>query len=145
MNSKQPHPPQEASVPTETQVLDGGPGDQWWQRLPMQTLTPYLFLFPALFILTLVVFWPAAQAFYFSFTRYEDLNKAPEWIGLGNFQELWQDEIFWKTLGNTLIYLIGVVPVLVVVPLGLAILVNQKLRGVTWFRTAYYTLSLIHI
>ena len=140
MSPKQPHPLQAAPVPAGMQEPGGPPGPvPWWQRIPMQTLTPYLFLFPALLILTLVVFWPAAQAFYFSFTRYEDLNKAPEWIGLGNFQELWQDEIFWKTLGNTLIYLIGVVPILVLVPLGLAILVNQKLKGVTWFRTAYYT------
>jgi putative chitobiose transport system permease protein len=42
-------------------------------------------------------------------------------------------------LGNTLLYLIGVVPVLVVVPLGLAILVNRKLRGINWFRASFYT------
>jgi putative chitobiose transport system permease protein len=141
MNHKpQSHQPEETPIQSKRPPLQKSAGlAQGWQRIPMQTLTPYLFLFPALLILSLVVFWPAAQAFYFSFTRYEDLNKAPEWIGLGNFQTLWQDEIFWKTLGNTVLYLIGVVPILVIVPLGLAILVNQKLKGVTWFRTAYYT------
>lgn len=102
-------------------------------------LTPYLFLFPALFVLSLSVFWPALQAFYFSFTQYQNLSQPPVWVGLANFERLWQDAIFWKTLGNTVLYLICVVPVLVGVPLGLAILVNQKLRGITWFRAAYYT------
>lgn len=100
-------------------------------------LTPYLFLLPALLILGLTVFWPALQAFYLSFFRY-DLLQPPEWIGFRNFQRLWSDEVFWKTLQNTFLYIIIVVPILAIFPLGLAILVNQKLRGIHWFRTAYY-------
>ncbi len=101
-------------------------------------LTPYLFLLPALIILGLTVFWPALQAFYLSFTRYEyDLTQPPQWIGFANFRRLWVDPVFWQTLGNTLLYLAGVVPILVVTPLLLAILVNQKLRGIYWFRAAY--------
>ena len=105
-----------------------------------QRLTPYLFLLPALLILGLTVFWPALQAFYLSFTRYSyDLTQSPQWVGFANFRRLWSDPIFWQTLRNTILYLIGVVPLLVVAPLGLAILVNQKLRGIQWFRAAYYT------
>jgi putative chitobiose transport system permease protein len=105
-----------------------------------QKLTPYLFLLPALTILGLTVFLPAIQAFSLSFTRYEyDLTQLPQWVGLVNFQRLWQDKVFWQTIGNTLLYLLGVVPVLVFIPLGLAILVNQQLRGINWFRTAFYT------
>lgn len=109
------------------------------RKLSRLTLVPYLFLLPALTILSLSVFWPAFQAFYLSFTRFETPGQVPEWIGLGNFQQLWTDEVFWKSLGNSGIYLIGVVPILVIVPLGLAILVNQKLKGIHWFRAAYYT------
>ncbi|AFY35905.1 carbohydrate ABC transporter permease [Calothrix sp. PCC 7507] len=104
-----------------------------------QRLTPYLFLLPALIILGLTVFWPALQAFYLSFTSYEDIAQPPQWIGFANFLKLWQDAVFWKTLENTFLYLVGVVPILVFAPLGLAILVNQPLRGMNWFRTAYYT------
>ncbi len=100
-------------------------------------LTPYLFLFPALLMLTLTVFWPALQAFYLSLFSY-DLLTPPEWVGLKNFQRLWTDEVFWETLKNTFLYLIIVVPILVFAPLALAILVNQKLRGINGFRTAYY-------
>jgi putative chitobiose transport system permease protein len=106
----------------------------------MRSLTPYLFLAPALIILALTVFWPAIQAFYLSFTRFEyDLTQPPAWVGLANFQKLWRDPVFWKTLGNTVLYLVCVVPALVTLSLGLAILVNQNLKGIRWFRTAYYT------
>jgi putative chitobiose transport system permease protein len=105
-----------------------------------QRLTPYLFLLPAMVILALTVFWPALQAFYLSFTRYEyDLTQMPQWVGFANFQRLWKDPVFWQTLVNTLLYLVGVVPILVIAPLALAILVNQKLRLMHWFRAAYYT------
>lgn len=109
------------------------------RKLSWTHLVPYLFLLPALLILSMSVFWPALQAFYWSFTQFEILGQTPEWVGLKNFQQLWGDEVFWKSLGNSCIYLIGVVPILVVTPLGLAILVNQKLRGIHWFRAAYYT------
>jgi putative chitobiose transport system permease protein len=103
-------------------------------------LTPYLFLLPALTVLTLTVFYPALQAFYLSFTRFEyDLTQPPLWIGLENFQRLGRDPVFWQTFRNTLLYLVGVVPILVTLPLGLAILVNQQLHGARWFRVAYYT------
>jgi putative chitobiose transport system permease protein len=58
---------------------------------------------------------------------------------LANFRRLWADPVFWQTLRNTVVYLVGVVPILVVAPLALAILVNQKLRSIDWFRAAYYT------
>ena len=105
-----------------------------------QQLTPYLFLLPSIALLGITVFFPAVQAFALSFTRYEyDITQAPEWVGAENFRRLWQDEVFWQTISNTLLYLLGVVPILVTAPLGLAIVVNQKLRGINWFRTAFYT------
>ena len=103
-------------------------------------ITPYLFLLPALVVLGMAVFYPAFQAFSLSFIQYDlDLTQAPQWVGLKNFQKLLSDKVFWQTLRNTFLYLIGVVPILVIVPLVLAILVNQKLRGIRWFRIAYYT------
>ncbi|MGV2828326.1 carbohydrate ABC transporter permease [Myxosarcina sp. GI1(2024)] len=109
-------------------------------NLDRQGLIPYLFLLPAIALLCLTVFLPAIQAFSLSFTEYEyDLTQAPEWVGWANFQRLLEDRVFWQTIVNTIIYLIGVVPILVIVPLFLAILVNQKLTGINWFRTAFYT------
>lgn len=108
--------------------------------LRWQSLIPYLFLAPALLVLGLTVFWPALQALYLSFTSYGfDITQPPVWIGLENFQALLHDRIFWITVKNTLLYLIGVVPILAILPLLLAILVNRQIRGIRWFRVAYYT------
>ncbi|MEO0770937.1 MAG: sugar ABC transporter permease, partial [Cyanobacteria bacterium J06649_4] len=106
----------------------------------MAFLTPYLFLAPALIVLALVVFWPALQAFRLSFMEYGyDVTQAPDWVGLKNFERLFKDKTFWQTLQNTVLYLVCVVPILAIAPLLLAILVNQKLKGMRWFRVAYYT------
>ena len=105
-----------------------------------QRAIPYLFLLPALIALGISVFWPALQAFYFSFTTFGvDLTAAPTWVGWDNIQKLLADKVFWLTVRNTLIYLIGVVPALTLLPLGLAILVNRSLRGMHWLRVAYYS------
>ncbi|XTZ20675.1 MAG: sugar ABC transporter permease, partial [cyanobacterium endosymbiont of Rhopalodia fuxianensis] len=88
----------------------------------MSKITPYLFLSPAILVLGMTVLFPALQAFTLSFTQYDyDITQAPKWIGLENFHRLAKDPAYWKTLYNTFLYLIVVVPVLVTVPLGLAI------------------------
>jgi putative chitobiose transport system permease protein len=105
-----------------------------------QKIKPYLFLFPALIILGITVFYPAIQAFSLSFTRYEyDLTQPPLWIGWENFRRLWSDRVFWETVKNTFFYLVGVVPPLVILPLLLAILVNRKLKAINLFRMGFYT------
>jgi len=99
--------------------------------------TAYLFLLPAIACLLLIAFVPTAQAIYFSFTNF-DLIGTAQWIGWRNYAELLRDQTFRQVLSNTLIYLGCAVPLLVTIPLGLAILVNQKLRGVAFFRMVYY-------
>ncbi|MEI6429815.1 MAG: sugar ABC transporter permease [Pseudanabaena sp. ELA607] len=102
-----------------------------------QPWTPYLFILPAALLLGLTAFLPIAQAIYLSFTNYDFVGE-PVWLGLKNYSDLWQDQLFWKVLGNTLIYLIFAVPCLIFLPLGMAILVNQKLRGMRLFRAIFY-------
>ncbi len=105
-----------------------------------QPLIPYLFLLPALLALGISVFWPALQAFYFSFTSFGvDLTAPPTWVGWDNIRKLLADKVFWLTVRNTLFYLVGVVPVLTLAPLGLALLVNRSLKGIHWLRVAYYS------
>ncbi len=106
-----------------------------------QPWTPYLFILPAVLLLGLTAFLPIAQAIYLSFTNYDFVGE-PTWLGLKNYSALWQDQLFWKVLGNTLIYLLFAVPCLVFLSLGMAILVSktmgQKLRGMRLFRAIFY-------
>jgi putative chitobiose transport system permease protein len=107
-------------------------------RLRQVNWTPYLFLAPALLVLGITVFLPALQAFYLSFTNYDPIAGTANWQGWTNFARLFKDEVFWQTIRNTVVYLCGVVPILTIAPLLLAILVNQKLKGMSFFRAAYY-------
>ncbi|MGD6870978.1 carbohydrate ABC transporter permease [Sutcliffiella horikoshii] len=100
-------------------------------------LTPFLFLIPGLIILGAFIFYPMLHAIWLSFTNYNIVNDA-EFIGLENYQALFEDPLFWKVLGQTLLYLIIVVPALVVLPIFLAILVNKQIKGIGFFRSAYY-------
>jgi putative chitobiose transport system permease protein len=108
-------------------------------KSPQLNWTPYLFLMPALLVLGLCVFYPIVQAFIWSLMQFDPIADTAKWVGLRNFQKLGKDPVFWLAFRNTILYLICVVPLLATLPLGLAILVNQKLKGIRWFRVAYYT------
>lgn len=106
------------------------------ERSIRRHLTAYGFLAPAFAFLTVFLFIPLVVAIYLSFTRY-DLLTAPEWVGWGNYQALFQDDLFWRGLRNSFLYLI-VTPILIALSIALAIVVNRKLRGIFIFRTLYY-------
>lgn len=93
-------------------------------------------MLPALIALTIFVFIPLGQVIYYSFTDY-DMLTSPEWVGLANYVELFQDATFWKSLSYSLMYLL-VTPILIVLSIALAIIVNRILPGVTLFRALYF-------
>ncbi len=100
------------------------------------TVQAYLFLAPALILLAIFSFWPVGYGTYLSFTKY-NLISAPEWVGLDNYRELLDDELFIGSLKNSLLYLLCV-PIIQVLSIALAVLVNNNLKGIKLFRAAYY-------
>ncbi|MBB5018627.1 putative chitobiose transport system permease protein [Chitinivorax tropicus] len=100
------------------------------------TVQAYLFLAPALILLAVFSFWPVGYGTYLSFTKY-NLISAPEWVGLDNYRELFDDELFLNSLKNSLLYLLCV-PIIQVLSIALAVLVNNNLKGIKLFRAAYY-------
>ena len=100
------------------------------------SLTPYLFLTPALLVIAVFVLYPMVAVFFYSFTSY-NIVTPPKWVGLKNFQDLIVDSTFRLALRNSLVYLI-VTPVLIVLSIILAIIVNRKLPGINLFRGLYY-------
>jgi putative chitobiose transport system permease protein len=103
------------------------------RKLP---LAPWLFLAPALLLLAVFVVYPLLSVVYYSFTDY-DIVTAPGWVGLDNYTRLLADATFWKALGNSLLYLIAT-PIIILLSVGLAIVVNRNLRGIHIFRALYY-------
>ncbi len=102
-----------------------------------RTWVPVLFLVPGCALITLVVVYPALKALALSFTDFNMITPARP-VGWANYVRLWADPFFWSALKNTLTYLAVVVPVLVVLPIFIALLVNRALPGLAFFRAAIY-------
>lgn len=100
------------------------------------SLTPYLFLTPAILVIAVFVLYPMIAVVYYSFTDY-NIMTPPVWIGIRNYQQLLKDPIFWLALKNSFIYLL-VTPILIFLCIILAIVVNRKLPGINMFRALYY-------
>ena len=110
------------------------------------TLAAWVFLLPALVLLSLSVLIPALMALVMSFTKTGlDVTEPLVFVGLANLRRLAGDPMFFKVLINTLIYLIGVVPPIVLGSLALAVLLNRSLPGIHFLRGAFYTPVLVSI
>lgn len=115
----------------------------WRRRRTRETLRAYLFVSP--WIVSLLVFtaYPVLASFYFSFTQYSVLNP-PKWIGLDNFRTMFtKDPDYWKSVLNTLYFTGFSVPLSLIFALGLALLLNRPIRGIGFYRTAFYLPSLM--
>lgn len=100
-------------------------------------LTAYWMIIPALILYTALIIYPLFQGLYISFNQWDGLSDM-KWIGLKNYEFVLKDEIFWLALKHTFIYAIGVTVVKNIVGLGLALILNQELRGRTFFRAAAF-------
>ena len=110
------------------------------------TLVAWVFLLPALVLLSLSVLIPALMALLMSFTKTGlDVTDPFVFVGLANLRRLAGDPMFFKVLINTLIYLVGVVPPIVLGSLALAVLLNRSLPGIHFLRGAFYTPVLVSI
>jgi len=98
--------------------------------------TPWLFLAPSIALIGVFVVYPILAVVYYSFTDY-DIIRPPVWVGLDNFIKVFGDETFWLALLHSFIYL-AATPIIITLSIGLAIVVNRKLRGIHIFRALYF-------
>lgn len=106
---------------------------------------PYLFLLPAVIVLVIFFFIPFFQTFILSFLDYSTNIYKPEFVGFANYTKLFHNPVFYKVLWNTFVYLFVAVPILVIFPLFLAILINQKIKGVTLYKILIYLPVIVSI
>ena len=107
--------------------------------------TPYLFLLPASAVLIVFFFIPFFQTFGLSFFDYSSSIYNPSFNGIDNYIKLFKEPVFYKVMFNTFMYLVIAVPFLVTFPLFLAILINQKIRGITLYKILLYLPVIISI
>jgi len=106
---------------------------------------PYLFILPAIIVLTVFFFIPFAQTVLLSFKDYSLSIYNPQFAGLSNYIELFQSKEFYKVMVNTFLYLFGAVPILAVIPLILAILINQKIKCLNLYKILIYLPVIVSI
>jgi len=97
----------------------------------------YILIAPGFLFVFAFVLIPVISAFGISFTNWNLIN-APKFVGISNYVKIFTDAVAVKTLLNTFYFTFVSVPVSLALSLVLAVLLNQKIRGLTFFRTAYY-------
>lgn len=100
--------------------------------------TPWLLVTPAAIWLLVFNLWPSINTVVLAFTNAKPLGGG-HFTGLDNFQRMLDDEQLVYALINSIVFMLVCLPLLTLLPLLLAVLVEKKLPGITFFRTAFYT------
>lgn len=101
-----------------------------------------LFALPWFVGLSVFMVYPVCASIYFSFCEYSVL-KSPMWVGTENYRDLFHDEVFWTTIKNTALYAVVALPFGIFLGIFLAMLLNSKVRGLTFYRTIFFIPSLL--
>jgi multiple sugar transport system permease protein len=112
------------------------------RRSRRQLLKGLLFISPWIIGFVAFSLYPIIASFYYSLTSYSVLRE-PRFLGLGNYRNMFfEDRLFWIALYNTLYYTAGAVGVGTVAAIGMAMLLNMKIRGQAFYRTIFYLPSI---
>ncbi len=98
----------------------------------------WLFIAPSLIVFVAFIFGPILYVGWLSFREWEVVRPEKTWIGLQNYRTLLASDDFQHAFRNTAWFALGVVPTQTLIGLVLAVLANRKIRGKTFFRTAFY-------
>jgi multiple sugar transport system permease protein len=102
-----------------------------------ENLMGYVFIAPSMILFLIFVLLPALLAFFLSFTRYDILTPI-QFIGLANYERLLRDNLFFISLRNVTLYAALFIPLMLILSLGLALLLNRPIPGVKIFRVLFY-------
>lgn len=100
--------------------------------------TAFVFLLPATAGIVFFFLIPIVQALRISFFDYALLNPEQTFVGLANYRQAWKDPVFRVSLNNTLLFTVALVTLQTVAALILALLLKQKVRGLGFFRSAFF-------
>src|SRR5579859_7785822 len=98
----------------------------------------YLLISPWLLGFIVFIAGPILASSYLSFTHNDPVNWPPKWVGLENYQVLFHDKLFWKSLGVTGYYTALEVPLSILIAIIVGLLLNQKIPLLSVWRSIYY-------
>lgn len=103
-----------------------------------ECLWGYFMIAPVTIGLIIFYFYPFFQVIIDSFYKIGAFDKRQGFVGLDNYINMFQDAQMWQTLGNTFKYVIIIVPATVILSLLIAVLLNNKVKGLSIFRVVYF-------
>jgi sn-glycerol 3-phosphate transport system permease protein len=115
-----------------TRPVASAPGSRAWVHA-------WLLLSPALVLLAAFTHWPALATLIDSFYSTPHGARRAVWVGLENYQVMWQDPVFWKAVQNNLLFAGATIPLSVGLALVMALWVNERIAGRAFLRMAYFT------
>ncbi|ARV58749.1 sugar ABC transporter permease [Nostocales cyanobacterium HT-58-2] len=113
--------------------------------LDNDTVAAWIFLTPAVILLGIFILGPIAYLFFLSFTAGSFTSIGTHWVGLKNYWRLILNPDFWQVLGNTIYFTVATVIPTLVIPLGLAVLLNRSMALREALRTIYFLPSIISL
>ena len=120
-------------------MIKSNPISAWLDR---DSIAAGIFLAPALILLGVFLFYPIVYLLYLSFTTGSFTVSGIQWVGWRNYIRLFTDVDFWQVIGNTAYFTIATVIPTIVIPLGLAVLLNLSFTGRSILRAAYFIPSI---
>lgn len=106
-------------------------------RYRKENLSATLFILPSFLPLVAFLIVPMLAAVTLSFAQW-DLLTSPSWVGIENYIELFKSASFWQTLKNSIIFILGYLPIVYISGLAAALALNKKFKGSTFLRAAYF-------
>ena len=96
-----------------------------------------LFLSPSIILFTTFVFYPMFKTIYLSFFLTDAAGNATVFVGWDNYINMFSSPVFLKSMKNTFLFVLYTVPITIIIALFLAVIANEKLKGIGFFRTIF--------
>jgi sn-glycerol 3-phosphate transport system permease protein len=124
---------------TEQQVSlrGGGKQDLVKQRNRKFMVSGFLYLFPALLIMSVFLFYPMLKTLYFSFFEVKSGGVVGDFVGISHYVKMFESSVFRQSIVATFLFVLLTVPTGIVFALFLAIIANEKLKGIEFFRIIF--------
>jgi multiple sugar transport system permease protein len=107
------------------------------RHLKKKSWLPYLLVSPYILFVLVFVMFPVFFCFFLTFNKWNIISPM-KFIGLDNYNRLFHDRLFWKAIGNTVKFLLVHIPLQLIGSLGLAYLLNQKIRAASFYRSTFF-------
>ncbi|MBI2468941.1 MAG: sugar ABC transporter permease, partial [Candidatus Rokubacteria bacterium] len=113
------------------------------RRPVLAVARPYLYILPTFLFLAVFTHYPIVKTFYLSLFKWNLATPQMEFVGLRNYLQAWSTPLFWQVLENNLLFALLTIPLSLALGLALALLINQKIRGLAIYRAALFYPTII--